>query len=40
MKILKKIRPIVFPVLLFLILLQNSVFAAQIKAKFKVDGIT
>ena len=40
MKILKKILPIVFPVLLFLILLQNSVFAAQIKVKFKVDGIT
>ena len=40
MKILKKIRPIVFPVLCFLILLQNVVFAAQIKVKFKVDGIT
>jgi hypothetical protein len=37
---LKKILPIVFPLLLFLILLQNSVFAAQIKVKFKVDGIT
>jgi hypothetical protein len=40
MKILKMLLPIVFSVLLFLILLQNSVFAAQIKVKFKVDGIT
>jgi len=40
MKILKKILPNVLSVMVFLILLQNIVFAAQIKVKFKVDGIT
>lgn len=40
MKILKKILQIVSSVFLFLIVLQSIVFAAQIKVKFKVDGIT
>jgi len=40
MKILHKILLIVFSLLLILVLSENSVFAAQIKVKFKVDGIT
>ena len=36
----KKILLIALSVSVLLVLLQNSVFAAQIKAKFTVDGIT
>lgn len=36
----KKILLTALSVSVLLALLQNSVFAAQIKVKFKVDGIT
>ena len=40
MKNLHKILPIVFSLVSFLIISENTVFAALIKVKFKVDGIT
>lgn len=37
---IKKFLTTIFSALLFLILSENTVFAAQLKVKFKLDGVT